>query len=87
VKRVIRRAIHTIADRSAETLRPPAYIPVYIETAFQPFLQKALDHRGLCPYQGGERRGGRVVEGAPLLREYTGNGIEGSNPFFSAILP
>jgi hypothetical protein len=25
-----------------------------------------------------------VVEGAPLLREYTGNGIEGSNPFFSA---
>lgn len=31
------------------------------------------------------RRGGRVVEGAPLLREYTGNGIEGSNPFFSAI--
>jgi hypothetical protein len=26
-----------------------------------------------------------VVEGAPLLREYTGNGIEGSNPFFSAI--
>jgi hypothetical protein len=27
-----------------------------------------------------------VVEGAPLLREYTGNGIEGSNPFFSAIL-
>jgi hypothetical protein len=28
----------------------------------------------------------RVVEGAPLLREYTGNGIEGSNPFFSAIL-
>jgi hypothetical protein len=26
-----------------------------------------------------------VVEGAPLLREYTGNGIEGSNPFLSAI--
>ena len=26
-----------------------------------------------------------MVEGAPLLREYTGNGIEGSNPFFSAI--
>lgn len=25
-----------------------------------------------------------MVEGAPLLREYTGNGIEGSNPFFSA---
>ena len=26
-----------------------------------------------------------MVEGAPLLREYTGNGIEGSNPFLSAI--
>jgi hypothetical protein len=26
-----------------------------------------------------------VVEGAPLLREYTRNGIEGSNPFLSAI--
>ena len=25
-----------------------------------------------------------MVEGAPLLREYTGNGIEGSNPFLSA---
>ena len=32
------------------------------------------------------RRGGRVVEGAPLLREYTRDGIEGSNPFFSAIV-
>ncbi len=28
-----------------------------------------------------------MVEGAPLLREYTGNGIEGSNPFFSATIP
>ena len=27
-----------------------------------------------------------MVEGAPLLREYTGNGIEGSNPFLSAII-
>ena len=27
-----------------------------------------------------------MVEGAPLLREYTGDGIEGSNPFLSAIL-
>ena len=26
-----------------------------------------------------------MVEGAPLLREYTGNGIEGSNPFLSAM--
>jgi hypothetical protein len=26
-----------------------------------------------------------VVEGAPLLREYTRKGIEGSNPFLSAI--
>ena len=25
-----------------------------------------------------------MVEGAPLLREYTGDGIEGSNPFLSA---
>ncbi len=25
-----------------------------------------------------------MAEGAPLLREYTGNGIEGSNPFLSA---
>ncbi len=31
------------------------------------------------------RRGGRVVEGAPLLREYGGNLIEGSNPSLSAI--
>lgn len=29
-------------------------------------------------------RDGRVVEGAPLLRVYTGNGIEGSNPFLFA---
>ena len=28
-----------------------------------------------------------MVEGAPLLREYTGNGIEGSNPFLSATYP
>lgn len=26
-----------------------------------------------------------MVEGAPLLREYTRKGIEGSNPFLSAI--
>ena len=26
-----------------------------------------------------------MVEGAPLLREYTGDRIEGSNPFLSAI--
>ncbi len=32
----------------------------------------------------GERRRGRVAEGAPLLREYTGNRIEGSNPSVSA---
>ena len=29
-------------------------------------------------------RGGRVVEGAPLLRAYTLTRIEGSNPFLSA---
>ena len=28
-----------------------------------------------------------MVEGAPLLREYTREGIVGSNPIFSAILP
>ncbi len=28
-----------------------------------------------------------MVEGAPLLREYTGDGIEGSNPFLSATYP
>jgi hypothetical protein len=32
------------------------------------------------------RRGGRVAEGAPLLRVYTLTRIEGSNPFLSAIL-
>ena len=32
-------------------------------------------------------RGGRVAEGAPLLREYTGDRIEGSNPFLSASRP
>ena len=32
------------------------------------------------------RRGGRVAEGAPLLREYGGKiSIEGSNPSLSAI--
>ena len=31
------------------------------------------------------RRAGRVAEGAPLLRVYTGNRIEGSNPSLSAI--
>ena len=31
-----------------------------------------------------QRRRGRVVEGTPLLRAHTGNGIEGSNPFVSA---
>ena len=31
------------------------------------------------------RRNGRVAEGAFLLRKYTGNCIEGSNPSFSAI--
>ena len=34
-----------------------------------------------CP----RRRRGRVAEGAPLLREYTGDRIEGSNPSVSAI--
>ena len=34
-----------------------------------------------------QRRRGRVVEGTPLLRAHTGNGIEGSNPFVSAITP
>ena len=28
-----------------------------------------------------------MVEGAPLLREYTRKGIVGSNPIFSATLP
>jgi hypothetical protein len=28
-----------------------------------------------------------VVEGTPLLRAHTGNGIEGSNPFVSATIP
>jgi hypothetical protein len=28
-----------------------------------------------------------VVEGTPLLRAHTGNGIEGSNPFVSATTP
>ena len=28
-----------------------------------------------------------MVEGAPLLREYTREGIVGSNPIFSAIIP
>lgn len=30
-------------------------------------------------------RSGRVAEGVPLLRVYIRNGIEGSNPSFSAI--
>ena len=43
----------------------------------------ALFFQSLARYTR-QRRRGRVVEGAPLLREYTGNGIEGSNPFVSA---
>src|SRR5690606_21537036 len=35
----------------------------------------------------GRRRRGRVVEGTPLLRVQTGNRLEGSNPFVSAIIP
>ena len=35
----------------------------------------------------GPRRGGRVVEGTPLLRVQRGNPLEGSNPFLSAIFP
>jgi hypothetical protein len=31
------------------------------------------------------RRDGREAEGAPLLRAYRGNSIEGSNPSLSAI--
>ena len=37
-----------------------------------------------APYTGRRRRG-RVVEGTPLLRVQTGNRLEGSNPFVSAI--
>ena len=33
------------------------------------------------------RRDGREAEGAPLLREYTGDGIEGSNPSLSEDAP
>ena len=40
--------------------------------------------RPLAERQPARWGGGRVVEGAPLLRVYTGNGIEGSNPFLSA---
>ena len=32
------------------------------------------------------RRGGRVVEGAALEKQYAGNRIEGSNPSLSASL-
>jgi hypothetical protein len=32
------------------------------------------------------RRGGRVAEGAPLLRAYRFTPIEGSNPSLSAII-
>ena len=46
---------------------------------------------GLLPAQGHPvsqaiwlGRGGRVAEGAPLLRAYTFTRIEGSNPFLSA---
>ena len=39
--------------------------------------QDSAEHRA--------RRGGRAAEGAPLLREYTGDRIVGSNPILSAI--
>ncbi len=35
----------------------------------------------------GKQRGVRVVEGARLESVYTGNRIEGSNPFLSAVFP
>lgn len=38
-----------------------------------------------APYTGRRRRG-RVVEGTPLLRVQTGNRLEGSNPFVSAMI-
>ena len=40
----------------------------------------------LPPYTG-QRSGGRVVEGTPLLRVQAGNRLEGSNPFHSATCP
>ncbi len=43
-----------------------------------------LANQGTLRHTGMNRRGGRVAEGAPLLREYTRDGIEGSNPFLSA---
>ena len=45
---------------------------------------KVVFRPGACYDASAFRRGGRVVEGAPLLREYGGNLIEGSNPSLSA---
>ena len=45
---------------------------------------KVVFRPGTCYDASAFRRGGRVVEGAPLLREYGGNLIEGSNPSLSA---
>ena len=50
------------------------------------FMPPAAVEMNGNPLYSGQRRGGRVVEGAPLLREYTGDRIEGSNPFLSATL-
>ena len=45
----------------------------------------ALEPPVTLGYTGALRRDGRVVEGAPLLREYTGKTcIVGSNPTLSA---
>ena len=46
-----------------------------------------VDLRGRMGFKR-PRRGGRVVEGTPLLRaQMVKNRLEGSNPFFSAIPP
>ena len=67
-----------------------------METSDEQIPFESLDNIGIMPrllddkvfrYRVNSiRRGGRVAEGAPLLREYTLIGIEGSNPSLSAIL-
>lgn len=53
-------------------------------------FDRSTELRGLRSCWGFSRpriprwRGGRVAEGAPLLRAYTLTRIEGSNPFLSA---
>ena len=65
----------TFWPSGAAATRPPFFVAAATR----------LDRAGEAAYAGSARRGGRVVEGARLLSEYTAKSrIMGSNPILSA---